>query len=128
MSPARASEFDVSRFYDTRYIHRVVVEETNGDVILSFQLKNAPLAWLVTPQENPWRLVVDIWKTEPIEPRSFEQEWKWQDDATGRVKELTDAQSPQPVNSRPQVVRQVEIDLPDENMTPKVIQAPNKKI
>ncbi len=127
VSPARASEFDVSRFYDTRYIHRVVVEEKNGDVILSFQLKNAPLAWLVTPQENPWRLVVDIWKTEPIEPRSFEQEWKWQDDATGRLKDLADAQSTQPVMPRPQVVRPVEIDLPDESATPKAVQAPSKR-
>ncbi|NBO38622.1 hypothetical protein EBU99_08570 [bacterium] len=87
VSPARASEFDVSRFYDTRYIHRVVVEEKNNEVVLSFQLKNAPVSWLVTHQENPWRLMVDIWRTEPVEPRNFEQEWEWQDDANGKVQD-----------------------------------------
>lgn len=87
VSPARASEFDVSRYYDTRYIHRVVMEEKSGDVVLSFQLKNAPIAWLVTNQSNPWRLIVDIWRTEPVEVRSVEQEWKWQEDAAGTVRD-----------------------------------------
>lgn len=114
VSPARASEFDVSRYYDTRFIHRVVVEEKNGDVILSMQLKNAPVAWLVTHQDNPWRIVVDIWRTEPTDPRSFEQEWKWQDDATGRPQDLASSSKPVAPVQAPVAVGPVEIDLPSE--------------
>ncbi|NBW81243.1 hypothetical protein EBR21_05765 [bacterium] len=119
VSPARASEFDVSRFYDTRFIHRAVVEEKNGDVVLSFQLKNAPVAWLVTHQDNPWRIVVDIWRTEPFEPRSLDQEWSWQDDAAGNSQESANAS---PAVRQPQtaskVVKPVEIDLPgDESLS-----------
>lgn len=114
VSPARAAEFDVSRYYDSRYIHRVVVEEKNGDVILSFQLKNAPLAWVVAHQDGPWRLMVDVWKTEPVEPRSIDQEWKWQDDASGRVRDTASASASLSAPATAPAVRPVEIDLPAE--------------
>lgn len=115
VSPARASEFDVSRYYDSRFIHRVVVEEKNSDVVLSFQLKNAPVAWIVTHQDNPWRLLVDIWRTEPVEARSLEQEWKWQDDAFGRVKKSSSSTTDSLViggAAEQKPSRAVEIDLP----------------
>lgn len=118
VSPARASEFDVSRYYDTRFIHRVVVEEKNGDVVLSFQLKNAPVAWLVTHQESPWRLVVDIWRTEPAEPRTLDQEWKWQDDASGKAQDVSKNSKEFGAESLPVVVKPVEIDLPADEPAP----------
>jgi Tfp pilus assembly protein PilV len=123
VSPARSSEFDVSRYYDSRYIHRVVVEEKNGDVILSFQLKNAPLAWVVAHQDSPWRLVLDVWQTQPVEPRSIDQEWKWQDDATGKVKETADSSQQGSSLSSSSAVRPIEIDLAAEEplpVTPKL--------
>jgi hypothetical protein len=126
VSPARASEFDVSRFYDTRFIHRVVVEEKNGDVVLSFQLKNAPVAWLVTHQEGPWRLVVDIWRTEPAEPRTLDQEWKWQDDASGKSQDAAKTARESSAETFPVVVKPVEIDLPADDLT--VAQSNNPKL
>ena len=121
ISPARASEFDVSRYYDTRFIHRAMVEEKNNEVVLSFQLKNAPVAWFVAHQENPWRIVVDIWRTEPTEPKSLEQEWAWQDDASGRSRDLASAQIPSPAKSVAQVgIKPVEIDLPDDVIPTKL--------
>ncbi|MEN9529996.1 MAG: hypothetical protein RI932_1869 [Pseudomonadota bacterium] len=119
ISPAKAEEFDVTRFYDTRFIHRVLVEEKNNDVVLSLQLKNAPVSWYVTHQDNPWRIVVDIWKTEPTAPRNVEQEWSWQDDASGKTRENAQGgaggiKPVQPV--RPAAVRPVEIDLADDGI------------
>ncbi len=121
ISPARASEFDVSRYYDTRFIHRAMVEEKNNEVVLSFQLKNAPVAWFVAHQENPWRIVVDIWRTEPTEPKSLEQEWAWQDDASGKSRDLASAQIQSPAKSIAQVgIKPVEIDLPDDVIPTKL--------
>jgi len=114
VSPAKADEFDVTRYYDTRYIHRVLVEVKNNDVVLSLQLKNAPVSWYVTHQDSPWRIVVDIWKTEPTAPRNVEQEWAWQDDASGKTREPAQV-TVSPVKSpQPSTVRPVEIDLPDD--------------
>jgi hypothetical protein len=117
VSPARADEFDVSRYYDSRFIHRVVVEEKNNDVTLSFQLKNAPVAWFVGHQDNPWRIVVDIWRTEPFVAKSLEQEWAWQDDNSGTP---LDSAPAKPVaeakQSSANAVRPVEIDLPDDTL------------
>lgn len=80
VAPAQAHEFDVSRHYDTRYIQRIVVEEKKGEVVLSLQLKNAPLAWLVVPQFDPWRLTFDLWRTEPVKRMDLEAAWDWQQD------------------------------------------------
>jgi tetratricopeptide (TPR) repeat protein len=114
ISPAKSEEFDVTRYYDTRFIHRVLVEEKNNDVVLSFQLKNAPVSWYVTHQDNPWRIVVDIWKTEPTAPRNLEREWAWQDDASGKTREPQQG-AVSPVKSvQAATVRPVEIDLPDD--------------
>lgn len=124
ISPAKASEFEVSRYYDTRFIHRVMVEERNNEVVLSFQLKNAPVAWFVGHQENPWRIVVDIWRTEPTEPRSLEQEWAWQDDQSGKGREGSTGHSvqtaPAASPNRPAAIKPVEIDLPDEKIPTKL--------
>lgn len=74
--PARSQEFDASSFYDTRCIHRLVVHEFPGEVVLGLQLRNTSLGWLVTHQEEPWRLVVDLWPTEGS--KALAQEWSWQ--------------------------------------------------
>lgn len=80
--PARAKEFDASQHYDTQYVNRVVIEEQNSDVIINLQLKNAPLGWMVTSQNNPWRLLVDIWRTEPFVPDNLSSAWNWQSEAS----------------------------------------------
>lgn len=77
--PAKASEFEASRFYDTKYVRRVLIEEQNGDVIVSLQLKDFNLGWLVTSQENPWRILVDLWRTAPSKNKSLDEEWNWQE-------------------------------------------------
>lgn len=122
VSPAKASEFEVTRFYDSRFIHRVFVEEKNNEVVLSFQLKNAPVAWFVGHQENPWRIVVDIWKTEPAEPRGLEQEWEWQDDLAGvtRGPRVASAAQGVPLVGKPATVKPVEIDLPRDGVPQKL--------
>ena len=79
--PARAREFDASKYYDSRYVHRVVVEENNGEVVLNLQLKNMPLGWVVASQNNPWRLLVDLWQTEPQKRMDLEAAWNWQMDS-----------------------------------------------
>lgn len=76
--PARAKEFDASQHYDNQYVNRVVIEEQNSDVIINLQLKNAPLGWMVTSQNNPWRLLVDIWRTEPFVADNLDTAWNWQ--------------------------------------------------
>ena len=81
VSPARASEFEATRYFDTRYVRRVLVEERNGEVILSLQLRNLPVGWVVTTQESPWRIVVDVWRSGPIRKETLEERWDWQDDA-----------------------------------------------
>ncbi len=79
--PARAHEFETSRFYDSRYIHRVIVHEENGEVTLNLQLKNESLGWMVTPQIDPWRIVVDLWRTDTkSSAKNLQEEWRWQDD------------------------------------------------
>jgi hypothetical protein len=86
VSPAQAKEFDSSTFYDTRFVHRLVIREEAGEVILGLQLRNTGLGWLVTYQENPWRLVVDIWRTEGSSEKSLEEQWQWQEDLAGESK------------------------------------------
>ncbi|MEY2987675.1 MAG: hypothetical protein RJB13_1196, partial [Pseudomonadota bacterium] len=114
--PAKASEFDASSFYDTRFIHRVLVRENRGEVTLSIQLKNAPVAWYVGHQSNPWRIVLDIWRTEPSLARSIEEEWDWQEDASGQSRTLNESAlvsvSKVPTQSG---AKSREIDLPDNS-------------
>lgn len=81
VAKAQAKDFEEAYHYDTRYVQRVVVEESLGEVILSLQFKNGPIAWTVFSQEEPWRLVVDVWRTEPADGRGLEEEWAWQEDA-----------------------------------------------
>ncbi|MCA2959171.1 MAG: hypothetical protein IOD12_02895 [Silvanigrellales bacterium] len=81
VSPAKADEFKSSAYFDTRYVRRVVVQEKGGDVILSLQLKNAPVGWVVATKDSPWRIVLDIWRVGPSRPESLEEAWDWQEDA-----------------------------------------------
>jgi tetratricopeptide (TPR) repeat protein len=83
VTPAQAKEFESSTYYDTRFVHRLVIREEAGEVILGLQLKNESMGWLVTYQENPWRLVVDIWRTNAAPQRSLEEQWQWQGDNVG---------------------------------------------
>ena len=78
--PAREEEFDSSKYYDTRFIHRVNVLERNNEVTLTFQLKNFDLNYLVTRQKAPWRLLVDIWPKNKVEKNLAKNEWTWQGD------------------------------------------------
>lgn len=116
--PAKASEFDTGRFYDTRYIHRMLVRESRGEVVLSLQLKNAPVAWFVGHQENPWRIVLDIWRTEPAQKKAIEQEWAWQNDASGSrraVSQVISQGEAKPKAIPGPVGNGLEIDLPDDS-------------
>jgi TolA-binding protein len=84
ITPATAAEFETSSYYDTRYVKRVVLREDGKEVILGLQLKNIPIRWLITYQENPWRLVVDFWRDEASREETLEEGWNWQHDlATG---------------------------------------------
>ncbi len=80
--PARSEEVKNSSFYDTRYIQRIVVQEKESEVILNIQLKNFPIAWLVATKEEPWRILVDFWRTEQ-EKLSLKEQWNWQPDVLG---------------------------------------------
>ncbi len=75
--PARANEFDASAYYDGRFVHRAVVKETNGEVVLSLQLKNKDVDWLVTHQESPWRIIVDLWANKESAVASQRSNWHW---------------------------------------------------
>lgn len=77
--PARASEFNASSFYDTRYVKRIVIHEDKSEVILNIQLKNLPVGWVIATQNKPWRIIVDFWRTEP-EEKNLETDWNWQPD------------------------------------------------
>lgn len=77
--PARSEEVKNSSFYDTRYVQRVVVQEKNSEVILNLQLKNFPISWLVATMQNPWRIIVDLWRTEDTK-LSLNDQWNWQPD------------------------------------------------
>ena len=76
--PARAEEFDGSRYFDTKYIQRVVIKEQLGEVTMSFQLKDLSLGWSLVAIENPWRLVLDVFETDE-EADSLDQQrgWSW---------------------------------------------------
>lgn len=123
--PASAAEFDASRFYDTRYIHRVLVKENRGEVTLSVQLKNAPVAWYVGHQSNPWRIVLDIWRTEPAQAKGIEEEWAWQEDASSQG-HSTESSAPSSVAQiEPALTSQPrEIDLPDNSAMMRSVPAP----
>ncbi len=89
VSPAKASEFETTRFYDSRYVLRMVVEERNNAVTLSLQLKNAPLEWLVTPQDEPWRLMIDVWRTEAPPRTELDTVWNWQEMDSGSTEQAS---------------------------------------
>ena len=76
--PATAKEVSDSQFYDTRFVKRVLVEEQNGEVTLSLQLKNTKMGWLATTQEDPWRIVLDFWSLDAKNAKSLAEEWNWQ--------------------------------------------------
>lgn len=77
--PARASEFNTTSYYDTRYVKRVVIHEDKSEVIIDIQLKNIPVGWVIATQNKPWRIIVDFWRMEP-EEKNLEADWNWQPD------------------------------------------------
>jgi hypothetical protein len=79
VSSARAEEFASTAHYDTRFVKRILILEEKSEVIVSIQLKNIPIAWVVATQDKPWRILIDFWRTE-TEPRELETEWNWQPD------------------------------------------------
>lgn len=83
VTPARADEFKGTEFFDTRYVRRVVVEERGGEVVLSLQLRNLAMGWLVSSKDSPWRLIVDVWRAGPVRKETLAEQWDWQDDASG---------------------------------------------
>ena len=62
--PARSEDVQKSAFYDPRFIQRVIVKEKDSEVILNIQLKNFPMSWVVATKEEPWRIILDFWRTE----------------------------------------------------------------
>jgi hypothetical protein len=78
--PAKASEFTNTEHYDSRYIHRLIIREHADEVVLSFQLKNNDIEWLVTHKEQPWRIIIDFWESAP-KSASFDPAadttWNW---------------------------------------------------
>lgn len=99
VTPAKVSEFDSSRFYDTKYVQRVVLEQDKEDVIVNLQLKNVPIAWIIAEQKEPWRLVVDMFKTEsPFSPDA-NAGWAWQNDAASQNVNVA-----APITEQPSVV------------------------
>ncbi len=75
--PAKAEEIKNSSFYDTRYIQRIVLQEKESEVILNIQLKNFPIGWVIATQKDPWRILIDFWRTEK-EKISLNEQWDWQ--------------------------------------------------
>lgn len=82
VAPARADEFKGTEFFDTRYVRRVVVEERAGEVVLSLQLRNLAMGWLVSSKDSPWRLVLDVWRAGPVRNETLAEQWDWQGDAS----------------------------------------------
>ncbi len=76
IAPARLEEFESGAFYDGRIVHRFVSRERNNEVFLTIQLKNSDLQWVVTHQDNPWRLLVDVWG-DVSDPMSLPRPWSW---------------------------------------------------
>ncbi len=113
---AKAEEFKQNRYYDTRYIQRFIMEDKSQEVILSFQLKDQKLGWLVTSMDNPWRIIVDIW---PVNEGVKDTPWKWQEDELG-----SDKKAP-PKNLKE------EVKAPDpkkESATPPSVKGNTEKI
>lgn len=75
--PARAEELKNVSFYDSRYVKRIIVQEKESEVTLNIQLKNFPMSWVIATQEEPWRIIVDFWRTS-VEQLSLNEQWDWQ--------------------------------------------------
>ncbi|MBX9703505.1 MAG: hypothetical protein K2X39_05075, partial [Silvanigrellaceae bacterium] len=95
--PANAREFSETRFYDTHHIHRIYIEEKNGEVILGIQLKNEPIGWIVDTQNAPWRILVDLWKLEPNKIHPLEEDWRWQERSSSAKNNLENKATTDPV-------------------------------
>ncbi len=83
--PAQMSEFQDLSYYDPQFINKVLVREDLSEVFITLQLKNTPMAWLIGTQENPWRIIIDIWKTE-VSQGEEGKNWSWySDNVTGEM-------------------------------------------
>lgn len=79
--PAIAKEFATSENYDSAYVHRLVIRENEREVVLSLQLKNEDIGWLVTHKERPWRIIIDLWNNAESDPSLAQEEetpWRWE--------------------------------------------------
>ncbi len=79
VTPARSEEFQPAEYYDGRFVHRVIIKESNGEVFIDLQLKNQPTDWVVTHQESPWRIIVDLWRKPDSNSNSKSKnpDWQW---------------------------------------------------
>jgi len=76
--PALPEEFEDSQYYDPRFIRRVILDSKPGEVIVNLQLKDiSSLGWMVATQQEPWRIVVDIWKADGEAQPTLQEEWDW---------------------------------------------------
>lgn len=79
--PAKAAEFATAENYDSAYVHRLVIMENNREVVLSLQLKNEDMGWLVTHKDRPWRIIIDLWHNAGSDPglaQETETPWNWE--------------------------------------------------
>lgn len=115
VSPAKASEFDSSAYYDNRYVRRVLVQEKGGDVILSLQLKNTQAGWVVATKESPWRIVLDIWRTGPVPKQSLSEAWDWQEDTHSQKRSsvLSQRDAQNATRSNVELKQNAPVDVPD---------------
>ena len=90
ITPATSAEFKAAAFYDGRIVHRVVTNERNNEVFLEVQLRNTSLEWMVTHQEQPWRLIIDIWG-HPTQTASRGTPWSWDGFYDSRMSAATQA-------------------------------------
>ncbi len=79
VTPARSEEFQPAEYYDGRFVHRVIIKERNGEVFIDLQLKNQPTDWVITHQESPWRIIVDLWHKPDGNSNSKHKnpDWEW---------------------------------------------------
>lgn len=79
VTPARSEEFQPAEYYDGRFVHRVIIKESKGEVFIDLQLKNLPTDWVITHQESPWRILVDLSHKAGADSRTKAQnpDWEW---------------------------------------------------
>ncbi|WGL59191.1 hypothetical protein QEJ31_11730 [Pigmentibacter sp. JX0631] len=118
--PARANEFNSTAFYDTRFVKRILIKEEKSEVIISIQLKNMPIGWVIATQNKPWRILIDFWRTE-LEEKDLEADWNWQPDfIEGLSKEIAQelmlpkVENKETINSKPSISSTVAVSAEEK--------------